>query len=350
MKAPTPSQFHDVPLAHSRTPGRHLQFSLHGNREPGIGRGKAICPLTGSPNTKLLETFPTSLLIESYQRDLGLDVTSEFQGVQNLQLWQCLDSALMFFYPTMTGSEAFYSQLQHFDWYFPKTKFEYAHAATWIRPDHHVLDIGCGNGQFRQKIHPAFYTGLDPYDLARDNKEHIDTNILRESIAEHAIQHPQMYDAVCAFQVLEHIATPREFLAAALECLKPDGLLILGVPSAESYVTNIPNFVLNAPPHHVTWWTDKSLHTLATEFQLAVLDFTHAPVELWETRLYWMQRLAKIVLPDKEPHFTTLLSRRLYNIAAYLGAGIISQLAKPPTSAQGSTVIMVAQKKEHSCC
>ena len=350
MKAPTPSQIQDMPSAHSRAPGLHLQFSLHDDKEPAIGREKAICPLTGSPNTKLLETFPTSLLIESYQRDLDLDVTSEFQGVKNLQLWQCLDSDLVFFYPTLTGSATFYRQLQHFDWYFPETKFEYAHAATWIQTDHHVLDVGCGNGQFRQKIHPASYTGLDPYDLARYNKEDTDTNILRESIAEHAIQHAQMYDVICAFQVLEHIANPREFLAAALECLKPDGLLILGVPSAESYVTNIPNFVLNAPPHHVTWWTDKSLYALGKQFQLAVLDLTHAPVESWETRLYWMQRLSSLFLPKREAHFTTLLSRRLSNIASYLGAGCIAPFASPPTSAQGSTVIMVAQKKEHACC
>ncbi len=350
MKTPSQAQIQDWPLAHSRAPGRHLNFSLHDNREPAIDEKRATCPVTGSTNTQLLETLPTSLLIESYQRDLGLDVTSEFQGVKNLQLWQCLDSDLTFFYPTITGSAAFYRQLQHCDWYFPETKFEYAHAATWIQPDHHVLDIGCGNGQFRQQIHPASYTGLDPYDLARDHKEHIDTNILKESIAEHAVQHAQMYDVICAFQVLEHTANPREFLAAALECLKPEGLLILGVPSAESYVTNIPNFVLNAPPHHVTWWTDKSLYALGQQFQLAVLDLTHAPVESWETRLYLMQRLTKLFLPEREHHFTTLLSRRLCNIAAYLGAGIISNLAKPPTSAQGSTVIMVAQKKEHSCC
>ncbi len=335
---------------HSHAAGQHLQFSLHDDREPAIDEERVICPLTGSTNTQLLETFPTSLLIESYQRDLGLDVSSEFQGVKNLQLWQCLDSDLIFFYPIITGSVEFYSQLQHFDWYFPEEKFEYAHATTWIQPDHHVLDIGCGNGQFRQKIHPASYTGLDPYDRATDNEEHIDSNILSESIAEHALKHSQVYDAVCAFQVLEHIGDPREFLAAALECLKPDGLLILGVPSAESYVTNIPNFVLNAPPHHVTWWTDQSLHALGKQFQLTVLDITHAPVESWETRLYWMKRLAKIFLPESEPHFTTLFSRQLCNITAYLGAGIISQLAKPPTSAQGSTVIMIAQKKEHPFC
>ncbi len=319
-------------------------------KEAQVKRGMPVCPLTGSTDVIVLESFSTSLLIECYQRDLGLDVSSEFKNVQRLQLCHCPSSDLMFFYPCITGSPEFYRQLYTFPWYFPETKFEYDYATTWITPHQQILDIGCGAAQFVQKFPQMSYTGLDPNYRPEKNNVRTSHQILTETIEEHAVTNPYGYDTVCAFQVLEHVANPREFLTAALACLRPGGLLILGVPSAESYVTQITNFVLNAPPHHVTWWTDQSLHSLAKHFQLSVLDLTHAPVESWETRLYWMQRLVKIILPRKESHFTTLLSRRLSNIAAYLGAGFISPIASLPTSAQGSTVVMVARKDERTPC
>ncbi len=350
MRTPTYSQRQDIPVAHKGSIERDRHYSSCDEMEHSIERMEATCPLTGSTHTTLLETLPTSLLIDCYQRDLGVDVTSEFADVENLQLWQCLDSDLVFFHPAITGSAEFYRQLHHFDWYFPEDKFEYDHAAAWMTPKQQILDIGCGAAKFVQKFPQSYYTGLDPNYLQDAGVACTNTHIVTETIEEHAMTHGHGYDVVCAFQVLEHVSNPREFLTAALACLKPEGLLILGVPSAESYVTQITNFVLNAPPHHVTWWTDQSLHALAQHFQLSVLDVTHAPIESWETRLYWMQRLANMCLPMRETHFTTSLSRRLCNIAAYLGAGCISPVASVPASAQGSTVVMVARKNKGVLC
>ena len=319
-------------------------------RESLMNRDAPICPLTGRVDIKILETFPTSLLIDCYRRDLGLDVTAEFEGVLNLQLCRCRSSDLMFFYPCMTGSSEFYRKLQTFNWYFPETKFEYDHAATWIRPNQHILDIGCGAAQFVKKFSTISYTGLEPHSFPTQDLAHHDIHILPETIAEHAMTHAQTYDVICAFQVLEHVPNPCEFLTTALACLKPNGLFILGVPSAESYITRITNFVLNAPPHHVTWWSDQALQNLADQFHLSILDLVHAPVESWETRLYWMQRLTQIFVPRKTQYFTELRSRRLANVAAYIGAGLMMPFASPSPAAQGSTVVMVARKEKLSPC
>ena len=262
------------------------------NVQAKTNEGDPICPLTGGHDIEALEEVPTSLLIDCYQRDLGLDITSEFEGVNKLQLYRCLSSDLIFFYPSITGSLEFYSRLQSFDWYYPEGKFEYERAATWIKPGHCILDIGCGAAQFAHKIPLVSYTGLEPNNILTNSVRPDGVQILSETIADHAMTYAHTYDVVCAFQVLEHVANPREFLAAALACLKPEGILVLGVPSAESYVTRIANFVLNAPPHHVTWWTDHALRHLADQFQLSILDLAHAPVEPWETRLYWMQRIS----------------------------------------------------------
>ena len=327
--------------------------------EPHVGQRKIhlkgwtnehgpICPLTRSNHIEVLEEFPTSLLTACYQRDFGLDVASEFKGVDRMQLCHCLTSDLMFFYPTVTGSAGFYRRFQAFDWYYPEAKFEYERALTWIQPGHHVLDIGCGGAQFAKTIPFVSYTGLEPHDVSIQRGRLADINILPETITDHAKTYAQAYDVVCAFQVLEHVADPGEFLTDALTCLKPNGILILGVPSAESYITRLPNFMLNAPPHHVTWWTDQALRNLANQFELTILDLAHASVEPWETRLYWMERVSRGLVPRSTAYFTESRSRQLLNIMAYVVSGFMPSTVKPPASARGSTVVLTARKEKTS--
>ena len=319
-----------------------------GYKERESNEAGPICPLTGNRNIEVLEDIPTSLLIHGYQRDLGIDVASEFTGVDRMQLCRCLTSDLRFFYPSITGSPEFYRRFQAFDWYYPEAKFEYERASHWINPGHHILDIGCGAAQFARTIPLASYTGLEPNDVSTKRGGLADINILSETITDHAKTYTQAYDVVCAFQVLEHVADPREFLTDALACLKHNGILILGVPSAESYVTRIANFMLNAPPHHVTWWTDQALRHLAHQFNLSILDVAHAPVEPWETRLYWMQRISQGLAAPSPAYFNTSLFRRLLTIGAYVAAGLIPSMVKPPACAQGSSVVLVARKMKTS--
>ena len=330
-----------------------LRDDLRRARDPhrqDMDPGGPACPLTGSRAIQVLEEFPSSLLIDCYQRDLGINVASEFLDVQQLQLCRSLDSHLMFFYPAVAGSSRFYEQLQKFDWYYPADKFEYQRAAKWVQAGDRVLDIGCGAGQFSTYIPEASYCGLDPHRFPAINGGKEELSILSETVSSHAIQHSQAYDVVCAFQVLEHMRDLRTFLTATLDCLKPNGLLILGVPNAESYITRIPNFVLNAPPHHITWWTDKALCHLADHFQLSILDLAHSPVEYWETRLYWMQRISNPLIPHMHSYFTESPMLQLINIASYLGAGFLQRLTSPPSTAHGATVLLIARKIGTSAC
>jgi len=315
---------------------------------PGSHDGGPSCPLTGSQHIQVLEEFPISLLVDCYQRDLGLDVVSEFRGVERLKLCRCLDSHLIFFYPAVPGSSKFYTSLQSFDWYHPAAKFEYQRAASWIKPGDRVLDIGCGAAQFANYIPDASYHGLEPHCGSGTNFMTVGSHLLSEKATWQAMSYSQTYDVVCAFQVLEHIGNPRAFLTDAFACLKPDGLLILGVPNADSYITRIPNFVLNAPPHHITWWTDEALCHLADQFQLSILELAHAPVESWETRLYWMQRITNMFSLHTSSHFTSSPRRRLLNLAAYMVAGYLQRHVKPPVNAHGSSMVMIAKKGPRS--
>ena len=88
--------------------------------------------------------------------------------------------------------------------------------------------------------------------------------------------HPQ-YDAICAFQVLEHVPAPRRFLSTLISCLRPSGLLIVGVPNADGYLRLQCN-ILNMPPHHMTHWSSRSLRSLVNLYPLQLVTLQTEPL------------------------------------------------------------------------
>ncbi|MEH3063024.1 MAG: class I SAM-dependent methyltransferase [Methylobacterium radiotolerans] len=112
-----------------------------------------------------------------------------------------------------------------------------------------MLDVGCGHGGFRAYVPDATYTGLDPNFSAEDPTG----AILDETVEAHAARVGPVYDVACAFQVIEHVADPLGFARALAACVKPGGVVLIGTPLWPSPNTTVPNFVINAPPHHLTW-------------------------------------------------------------------------------------------------
>jgi 2-polyprenyl-3-methyl-5-hydroxy-6-metoxy-1,4-benzoquinol methylase len=236
---------------------------------------KITCPLSSSTNLNLIEEVATKDLNKKYQKMLGSDISSEFDQTEKIGFYHCLDSDLRFFYPTITASESFYEKLQKFDWYYLDEKEEYKYASQYIKSSHSVLEIGSGKGAFAQKIASQNYIGLEfsqtAMKLAKQNK----ITIINQSIQQHSVDFPETYDVVCAFQVLEHIGDPAFFIEASLKSLKSGGLLIYSVPSADSFISLAKNNILNMPPHHVTWWSDKCLEYVSQKYNLKIIEIYH---------------------------------------------------------------------------
>lgn len=244
------------------------------------------CPLCKSLNLACIEEIKTQDLISIYQQSIGLDVSTEFQGTTNLNLFCCLDCDLLFFDPMIMGSENFYEKLQKFDWYYMDEKNEYAHAKQLTKNTDRVLEVGSGKGAFRKYIDVYEYLGLEFSQKAVEEAAKEGVNIIRSSVQDFAVSHPCEYDVVCAFQVLEHIAEVNSFIQACSSCIKPGGLLIFSVPSANSFAKYVPNFALDMPPHHVTRWSDQALKNLATYMKLDFIELWHEPLQLAHKNFY----------------------------------------------------------------
>lgn len=221
------------------------------------------CPITGLPAVRLVQTVPARLLGRLWKAEFGANAWPSFGEVNQFGLWES-PTGLLFFDPPVEGDhefyEGFYSRLKKLGLYSDRfIRPEFNLGARHVPAGARVLDVGCGLGNFRHCVTHADYTGLDPHFAEQGG----DPSIRNETIADHLVANAASYDAVCAFQVLEHISAPAALFREMLRAAKPGGLVCIGVPHVPSALTRIPNFLMNAPPHHLSWWTKEALAELA---------------------------------------------------------------------------------------
>ncbi|MFT8245347.1 class I SAM-dependent methyltransferase [Roseomonas sp. BN140053] len=250
------------------------------------------CPITGDRSPVLVQRVSRRFLHLLWRGSHGVVPTPIARNGPAIGLWRSA-CGLMFFHPPIAGDNAFYHALYRklgacgslsYD---AGSRPEFVEAAKQVRPGDRVLDVGAGRGGLDTLLPPgAVWQGLDPHF-----GEEAAPNIARETLEEHAAQHPGAYDMVCAFQVLEHVEQPRRFAEDMLRCLRPGGLLVLCVPLWPSPLTETPNLAINAPPHHLSWWNPEALRALAGALGLEVLRADTLPPPRHAAPLFWLHRL-----------------------------------------------------------
>ena len=95
------------------------------------------------------------------------------------------------------------------------------------------LDIGCGAGLFAEPLARlgASVLGVDPapkaIDAARRHAEETGAHVAyRAATVEDLAAEPRRFDVVSAMEVVEHVADPARFVAAAASLIKPGGLFL----------------------------------------------------------------------------------------------------------------------------
>jgi len=269
-----------------------------------------LSPLTGTSEVALLKTFETEKLIEGWQSTFGIDIREEFRGVTTIYLYQCSRTKLNFFQPDAAmGSDKLYEQLEAFDWYYIPDKWEHKVAIGDLKGCSKVLEVGCGFGEFVRRLRndcgiDALGLELNQSAVAIGKKNGIP--ILPHNLADFSLQHPSTFDAVCGFQVLEHVNRPREFIESALKLLKPGGKLIFCVPNAGSFLRHTQN-LLDMPPHHMLRWSIESFESLQNLFPLRLDRIKLEPLAAYHIDYYLNAQHGRFLKSNP------LLSRLFFN-------------------------------------
>ena len=231
------------------------------------------CPLCLNESIKELEVINRLELIKLYKNLTNIDFSYLLN--QDLKYCECENCKLRFYDPLITGDEKFYNSLQKFDWYYMDEKDEYLEAKKYINSTDKVLEVGSGKGAFAKHLTSKDYIGLDFSENAKKMAAKNGITIENEMIQDYAQKHPNSFDVVVSFQVLEHVSDPKGFIEAKIRALKQGGKMIIAVPSEDSFLKYVSNNILNMPPHHVTRWSDETLKFIAKEYSLDLIDVYH---------------------------------------------------------------------------
>lgn len=273
------------------------------------------CPLCGSRAIFPLRTHSTAPVIRRWQDQYRADVTAYFQNLDFFAEFGCRDCGIQFFSPAnLAAKPALYEILANAATangeYYRATKWEYDMALEDLASQNsdnqerlqHLLEIGCGAGDFlslaASRLGDGHLTveGTEQNPAAVVEARRRGLNVHSGNIREMAAQCAGRYDAVCLFQVLEHVPDPGNFLRAVCAVLRKGGRLILAVPNAASFLRHAWN-ILDMPPHHMTRWQPPAMAQLPRLFPLQLLhvrlepladyhvsDYTEAYLSAWSRK------------------------------------------------------------------
>jgi len=303
------------------------------------------CPVTGEPALRLVQWVSARLLIDLWRHTFRVDVRPSFRGTTRFGLWES-PTGLYFFDPMRQGDAGFYTSLyarlniRHY----PREghpRAEYRLAARAIAPGQSVLDVGCGFGAFRHEVPHARYTGLDPHFSGEPGADWARI----ETLSDHLGSHAGAYDVCTAFQVLEHVEEPVAMVIEMVRAVRPGGRVILGVPHVPAAHTRLPNYLINAVPHHLTWWTRDALIAVAHRAGLVNPRVETAPWADVDGLIYWMERCSPVKARDR--HYRHAWSWHASALLGFLGGYVMWKLRPVPKARrgdEGASLLLVADK------
>jgi SAM-dependent methyltransferase len=185
------------------------------------------------------------------------------------QLWTCATCSLQFFYPAQPGSPEWYAEDYRYRSLFESAELRWNHRQFLKRParGRTLLDLGCGTGSLLGAARSNGYhvTGIDfdPNAIETARKRLGSDDVHLGSISDFREAHPgRQFDVVTAFEVIEHVESPGDFMRECSRMLAPGGELVISTPYRDRW----PNLdeAWDFPPHHLTRW-DKAAVAFAID-------------------------------------------------------------------------------------
>ena len=295
-------------------------------------------PITSTSEVVLECEFDVARVVELYEENLGLNVQRYFDGMAKLPLYRCLKTSYRFFHPpSLAGDESLYRHLQHYSWYYSEWRWEHEIALSHLSTDVQLLEVGCGEGHFltRAREQNVQVEGLELNELAISECKKKGLKVYPLTIQDISKVKENIFDVICAFQVLEHLYQVNSFMLAAARLLKPGGKLIVSVPNNNPYLYRYDKYsLLNLPPHHMGLWDALAIEKMGDVLGFDVENIKTAPLESHDYDRYFLLYLNE--------HYSTWFPS--FRARAWLATTISYIRKKLNTFIEGRDLIAVYRK------
>lgn len=160
-----------------------------------------------------------------------------------------------------------------------------------------VADLGCGSGHVCQTFSQtgARVIGLDLEPLPSGKPKgwtfltgNLDKGQWLESVRN--ASHEKSVDLLLAFDILEHLRSPIEFVEACFQLLAPNGRLVLTTPNVNSWerLLRPQSWSGSRDPQHLVLFTSYSLMFLLRKAGFENIQVT-APMRALESLPFWLK-------------------------------------------------------------
>lgn len=147
-----------------------------------------------------------------------------------------------------------------------------AKLVTSLTETGHLLDYGCGTGEFLKACQDKGWRvlGVEPASLARQQAINLTQADIYGSIFD--IEKQQQYNVITLWHVLEHVPQIDETLMKIKRLLKPSGRLVIAVPNYKSYDAGLYKefWAGYDVPRHLYHFDKKSISALLAKHHLKV--------------------------------------------------------------------------------
>lgn len=257
--------------------------------------------MCGSPSLQATsETFSLAEILGRWEREALVKFTDVVwqQYTQPASpattLYRCSRCSFAIFDPVFPGSPDFYACITSNGCYYNEDKWEFRQAINDIRRYRckRVLDIGCGSGYFldllRNRLPEVEAVGFEfnseAANVARSKQHDVFAGVSPEILVN--TQNAESFDAVCIFQLLEHVADPAALLQLAYRLVKANGVLIIAVPDNAGPVKYFGTALTELPPHHLSRWRASSFRAGLPRFGFEIRRIAYEPLPEFLWKLY----------------------------------------------------------------
>ena len=139
-----------------------------------------------------------------------------------------------------------------------------------------IIDVGCNDGKFLSRLRESGFNDLHGLEPTKNMSERainagfgVLNSYLNSAKSREIVAETGLFDCVTLRQVLEHIENLSNFGVALRSLLKPNGLLVIEVPDAQSHF-DLPDFALWE--EHINDFSLGSLKHFLRQHGLEVID------------------------------------------------------------------------------